>query len=59
MMGEVSENSWQYFENNCMSVEILKNGFIQKLTFRVKNKVNQFDIRMDSNTCGKTLQGIC
>ena len=37
------EKAFKYFKKNSMSVEILKDDHLQKINFRVKNKVETFN----------------
>ena len=36
-------NAMNYYDSSSMSVEVLKDNFLQKITFRVKNMVPNFD----------------
>ena len=31
--------AFEYYKKNCMSIEVVKDDYLQKVNFRVKNKV--------------------
>ena len=32
--------AFEYYKKNCMSIEVVKDDYLQKVNFRVKNKVS-------------------
>lgn len=39
------EKAYKYYKKNSMSIEVLKDDYLQKVNFRVKNKVANLDFK--------------
>ena len=46
-MTPLQTKSYNFYKKNCMSIELVKEDFLQKVNFRVKNKVGSFPKSMD------------
>ena len=44
--------AFEYYKKNCMSIEVVKDDYLQKVNFRVKNKVNYMSSDMRFQQCG-------
>ena len=48
--------AFEYYKKNCMSIEVVKDDYLQKVNFRVKNKVSLvWAISLDKTRCQENI----